>query len=179
MSALESVEHVNEPPAGRPGEPPRLSPRELERFVLSLVDAPHLWRHLVRHSQPDRVYEQIWEDERVNAWLICWSEDQDTGFHDHDRSEAAIAIVEGHVSEERLRLGGAPEVRVLGPGRTLLVPAVAIHRVLHAGDGPAVTIHAYSPPLRRTGAYRVGGDGELERVSVSSEQELRPEPVSG
>ena len=33
-----------------------------------------------------RVYEQIWDDEHVNAWLICWSEDQDTGFHDHDES---------------------------------------------------------------------------------------------
>ena len=56
---------------------------------------------------------------------------------------------------------------MIGPGGTAMVPAVAIHRVLHAGVGPAVTIHAYSPPLRRTGAYRVGPDGQLERASVS------------
>ena len=54
---------------------------------------------------------------------------------------------------------------------------MAIHRVLHAGDGPAVTIHAYSPPLRRTGAYRIGPDGVLERESQSFEVELRAEPV--
>ena len=151
-----------------------LTSRELQQFVEHLAATPELWRDAVRHSADGRVYEQIWDDELVNAWVICWSEDQDTGFHDHDRSEAAIAVIDGHVREDRLRLGGAPESRVIGPGQTLVVPAVAIHRVLHAGERPAVTIHAYSPPLRRTGAYRIGAGGELERASVSYEEELRP-----
>jgi hypothetical protein len=59
------------------------------------------------------------------------------------------------------------------PGTSLFVPPTAIHRVLHAGDGPAITIHAYSRPLRRTGAYRVGTDGALERESLTYEEELR------
>ena len=54
------------------------------------------------------------------------------------------------------------------------VPPVAIHRVLHVGEAPAVTIHAYSPPLTRTGAYTVGPNGELERESQSFEIELTP-----
>ena len=49
--------------------------------------------------------------------------------------------------------------------------------MLHAGDVPAVTIHAYSPPLARTGAYRIGPDGELERELLSSEDELRAAPA--
>ena len=151
-----------------------LTTRELEQFVENLKATPELWRDSVRHSADGRVYEQIWDDELVNAWVICWSEDQDTGFHDHDRSEAAIAVIDGHVREDRLRMGRAPESRVIGPGQTLVVPAVAIHRVLHAGERPAVTIHAYSPPLRQTGAYRIGAGGELERASVSYEEELRP-----
>ena len=155
----------------------RIPTGELLEFVDDLAARPDLWRHLVRHSDDGRVYEQIWDDELVNAWLICWSEDQDTGFHDHDHSEAAIAVVEGHISEERLRLGREPAARVIGPGGTAVVPAVAIHRVLHAGVGPAVTIHAYSPPLRQTGAYRVGPDGQLERASVSYQEELRAEPA--
>jgi hypothetical protein len=52
------------------------------------------------------------------------------------------------------------------------VPADAIHRVLHAGDGPAVTIHAYSPPLRKQGAYSLGEDGSLQRHVQSWEDEL-------
>ena len=56
------------------------------------------------------------------------------------------------------------------------MPPVAIHRVMHAGSAPAVTIHAYSPPLTRTGVYRVGESGELHRESLTLEQELRAEP---
>jgi hypothetical protein len=57
------------------------------------------------------------------------------------------------------------------------VEPTAIHRVLHAGEGAAVTIHAYSPPLRRTGAYRIDPDGVLARESQDYEVELRGEPA--
>jgi quercetin dioxygenase-like cupin family protein len=154
-----------------------LSIEQLEQFVADLIAEPHRWQHLVRHAEDARVYEQIWDDESVNAWLICWSEDQDTGFHDHDGSAAAIAVVTGEVREERLRLGGAPHGRVLGPGSTFSVPPVAVHRVLHSGHRPAITIHAYSPPLTRTGAYRLGPGSELERESQPVEHELRPQPA--
>jgi quercetin dioxygenase-like cupin family protein len=146
---------------------------ELERFVAGLAGAPALWRHMIRHTSDVRTYEQIWDDPVVNAWVICWSEDQDTGFHDHDESAAAIAVIAGHVREERLRLGHAPRSRILGPGSIFTVPPVAIHRVLHAREEPAITIHAYSPPLVRSGAYRIGPEGELERELLSAEEELR------
>jgi quercetin dioxygenase-like cupin family protein len=153
-----------------------LAPAELQRFAAELAAAPDRWRHLVRHDET-RVYEQIWDDPTVNAWLICWSADSDTGFHDHDDSGAAITVVSGSVREDRLTLGGGPRSRSLGAGTTFIVPPTAIHRVLHAGEGPAVTIHAYSPPLRRMGAYRVGPGGELERESQPFEQELRAAPA--
>jgi quercetin dioxygenase-like cupin family protein len=150
---------------------------ELERFVASLAASPERWSHLVRHASDARVYEQIWDDEDVNAWVICWSEDQDTGFHDHDCSGAAIAVISGRVREDRLTVGASPRARELGTGTVFNVPPVAIHRVLHAGGEPAVTIHAYSPPLTRTGAYRIGPEGELERESLPFEAELRAEPA--
>ena len=150
-----------------------LDEAQLQRLATSLAASEELWGHQVRHSRDERVYEQILDTEDVNAWLICWSEDQDTGFHDHDDSAAAIRVLQGHVREERLCLGASPSSRVIGPGSTFSVPASAIHRVLHAGSVPAVTIHAYSPPLRRTGAYWVGPTGELERTAQSFEQELR------
>jgi len=154
-----------------------LAPAELERFVAGLAAAPERWEQAVRHTSDVRVYERIWDDDEVNAWVICWSEDQDTGFHDHDDSSAAIAVISGQVREDRLRLGRSPRSRVLGPGSVFTVPAVAIHRVLHAGTAPAVTLHAYSPPLVRTGAYRIGADGELERELLSYEEELRATPA--
>ena len=151
----------------------------LEQFVTSLVASPERWAHLVHHCSDVRVYEQIWEDEDVNAWIICWSVDHDTGFHDHGQSAAGIAVISGHIREERLRIGGRPLGRVIGAGSTLTVPPIAIHRVLHAGESPSVTLHAYSPPLTTTGAYRIGPGGELQRESLSCQEELRAATALG
>jgi len=154
-----------------------VSSEQLEQFVRRLAATPERWRALVRHSPDQRVYEQIWDDEDINAWLICWSEGHDTGFHDHDDSAAAIIVIEGEVREERLRLADGPKGQGAGPGMTVTVPATAIHRVRHAGGAPAVTIHAYSPPLTRTGTYTVGPSGVLERATKFNEHELRGEPA--
>jgi quercetin dioxygenase-like cupin family protein len=156
-----------------------LTSAQLEEFVHRLAATPELWAEHTRADADERVYALIWEDEDVNAWVICWSEDQDTGYHDHDRSAAAITVIAGHVLEERLCVGGGAHGAVHGPGSTITLPACAIHRVLHAGEGPAVSIHAYSPPLTRTGAYRVTDDGRLEREAMSAEAELRPQPLRG
>jgi mannose-6-phosphate isomerase-like protein (cupin superfamily) len=129
----------------------RLELDALKRFVADLAAAPDQWLPHVRHDRGARDYQQIWEDQDVNAWVICWSLDHDTGFHDHDQSAAGIAVVAGQVREERLRIGSSPQSRLLGRGSTFIVPASAIHRVRHAGEVPSVTIHAYSPPLERTG----------------------------
>lgn len=154
-----------------------LSRVALERLVRDLAGRSSQWQHLVRHTARARVYHELLSNDYANAWLICWSEDHDTGWHDHDDSAAAIFVAEGMVREERLRMTGEPSKRVLGAGATFFVPPSAIHRVRHAGWIPAVTVHAYSPPLRRTGSYTVASDGELQRAGRPSEYELRANPV--
>jgi hypothetical protein len=154
-----------------------LSAPELERFAARLAHSPERWEQFVQHDDSSRVYHQIWDEEDVNAWLICWSEDQDTGYHDHDDSAAAIAVISGQVREDRLRLSSAPHTRLISAGEHFSLPRTAIHRVLHAGFGPAITIHAYSPPLRRTGAYTITPDGTLERTAQPYETELTAEPA--
>ncbi len=151
-----------------------LEPSELRRLVREYAERPELWRHLVRHDPETRVYEQIDRDDNVGIWLICWMEDHDTGFHDHDTSRGAVAVIDGQVREDRLRVGAEPSSRVVGGGEAFNFEAHDIHRVLHAGDRPAVTIHAYSPPLWRMGAYEISPGGQLRRHSVSYAEELRP-----
>jgi mannose-6-phosphate isomerase-like protein (cupin superfamily) len=160
------------------GQSSYLGVEQLERFAAALAADPARWRHLVRHRSETRVYEQIFSDERVNAWLICWSDGHDTGFHDHDESAGGIAVLCGRVRDERLAVGSPAVVRELSAGECFNVPATAIHRVLHSGAEPAITIHAYSPPLTRMGSYRIGPHGELERQSLSQEQELRAEAAA-
>ena len=153
--------------------------RDLDAGALSaLVDRlaarPEAWRHLVSHRADARTYEQLHRDDHVAVWLICWMNDHDTGFHDHDLSAGALSVVRGAVREERLVLGGAPASRVVSAGQSLTFAASDIHRVSHAGSEPAVTLHAYSPPLWRMGAYEVSPDGTLRRHSMSYAEELRP-----
>jgi predicted metal-dependent enzyme (double-stranded beta helix superfamily) len=147
---------------------------ELSELVDRLAAEPERWRHLVHHRPDARTYEQLHRDDRVAVWLICWMNDHDTGFHDHDLSAGALTVVRGKIREERLVLGGAPAGRTLGAGETLDFGAADIHRVSHAGTEPAVTLHAYSPPLWRMGAYEVSPDGTLRRHSMSYAEELRP-----
>jgi hypothetical protein len=101
-------------------------------------------------------------------------DDHDTGFHDHDLSAGAVAVVDGAVAEDRLVLGGEPVTRTFARGAAFSFTAADIHRVRHAGDAPAVTIHAYSPPLWRMAAYEILPGGELRRHSLSYAEELRP-----
>ena len=74
--------------------------------------------------------------------------------------------------EERLTIGRTIRRR-LRPGQSLLFPPSHVHRVHGVGDAPAVSIHAYSPPLARMGVYAVSDDGALRRESVAATHELR------
>jgi predicted metal-dependent enzyme (double-stranded beta helix superfamily) len=151
-----------------------LSGPELEAFVAELAAQPELWIDLVKHDATQRIYSELLSDAHITAWLICWMDDHDTGFHDHDTSAGAVAVVSGGVREQRLAIDGPPRDRVFSAGDAFHFSPADIHRVRHFGADPAVTLHVYSPPLLRMGAYVIGEDGVLARHSVSSSEELRP-----
>jgi len=147
---------------------------ELEALVREIAADRDAWEHLVHHSREQREYVELRRDDDVAVWLICWMDEHDTGFHDHDLSSGAVAVADGAVAEDRLALGGPPVTRVAEAGESFHFTAADIHRVRHVGDRPAVTIHAYSPPLWRMGAYEILDGGELRRHSLSYAEELRP-----
>ena len=153
---------------------PALPRVELRELVALLAADPSSWIHLARHDPAQRVFECLRLDDEVEIWMICWMPGHDTGFHDHDLSSGAVAVAHGSVVEERLRLGGAPAVRRYVPGDVFDFSPVDIHRVTHAGSTPATTLHAYSPPLRRMGAYLVEPGGALQRHPLAKGEELRP-----
>jgi predicted metal-dependent enzyme (double-stranded beta helix superfamily) len=151
-----------------------LSGPELVDVVQRLAAAPERWAHLVRHDPEQRVYEELRRDANLAIWLICWMDDHDTGFHDHDLSSGAVAVVQGAVAEDRLLLGAPPLTRAFEAGEAFHFSAADIHRVRHTGTAPAVTLHAYSPPLWRMGSYEILPGGELRRHALSYAEELRP-----
>ncbi len=153
-----------------------LTATELEAVACQFAARPELWSEHVSHDPDHRTYAQLRRDEHLDGGLLCWSRDHDTGFHDHDLSAGAVAVAAGSVREDRLVLGRSvdePISQVATAGTSFSFTASDIHRVLHTGEGPAVTVHAYSPPLVRMGSYMVEPSGRLLRHPVTYEDELR------
>jgi quercetin dioxygenase-like cupin family protein len=120
----------------------------------------------------------VLDEPEVEAWLICWMPGHDTGFHDHDLSAGAVTVVSGTVLEERLGIG-TTSANAYSAGETFDFTPQEIHRVVHGGAEPAVTLHAYSPRLRRLGAYAVTPTGALQRHPLRYGEELRPLATAG
>ena len=106
-------------------------------------------------------------------WLLCWTPENDTGWHDHDVSSGAVAVVAGELVENNLTIThGARETQVPA-GRVFSFGPDHIHRLNGAVHG-SISVHTYSPPLWRMGQYAVNDAGVLRRVSLSYADELRP-----
>jgi predicted metal-dependent enzyme (double-stranded beta helix superfamily) len=150
-----------------------LDREELETLVHQLASDPKRWRDLVGFSDEERVFVSLYRDDYVDVWLLCWTPENDTGWHDHDISAGAVRVVAGTLTEANPRIGGQPAVRSVGAGEAFSFGPEHIHRLSGAQDR-SVSIHAYSPPLWRLGQYAIDDDGVMRRHSVSYAEELRP-----
>jgi hypothetical protein len=146
---------------------------ELRDLVAGIACDPDRWAHLVGFDDDERVYASLHRDAHVDVWLLCWTPVNDTGWHDHDISSGAVAVVAGELVENNLTVeSGDVETRIEA-GQAFAFGPEHIHRLNGAAPG-SVSVHAYSPPLWRMGQYAVSDAGVLRRVSVSYADELRP-----
>src|SRR3954470_19795413 len=113
-----------------------LDQAQLEALVADLAARPHEWRHAVQHRPDARTYVELHRDDHVAVWLICWMNDHDTGYHDHDLSAGAVGVAAGAVRGGRLVPGAPPAVRVATAGSGFSFSPADIHRVAHAGGEP-------------------------------------------
>jgi hypothetical protein len=159
--------------------PPRvLDKHELHRLVDDLARRPDLWQDLVAFSDTERRYESLYRDDHVDVWLLCWTANSDTGWHDHDISSGAVRVVRGVLVEHNPRIGGNHVAVEVPADRSFAFGPEHIHRLTGLAER-SVSIHAYSPPLWRLGQYVIDVDGVMRRVSVSYADELRPLEAAG
>ena len=152
--------------------PGALTVEQLASLVEGLTQRADLWRPLVVTDARRRRYRLIYDDDRIDVWVLSWMPGQHTGFHDHGDAGVALAAVDGHVVERQMRVTGGAHEQVLQPGRVQVGAPGYIHSVAHGAGEPAVTIHAYSPPLVEVGQYRATEDGLLVRERQHGRQEL-------
>jgi predicted metal-dependent enzyme (double-stranded beta helix superfamily) len=134
---------------------------------------PELWRAHVIADPGERHYRRLISEPHMSVWMLCWMPGQATGFHDHDGAAGAVTVAAGAICEERLRFADAHVRAEHRAGDVLTFGPDDIHRVTHLEGEPAVTIHAYSPELKRMGSYVEGPGGILMRRAQDEEVELR------
>jgi hypothetical protein len=150
-----------------------LGKHELRDLVDELARHPEQWREHVAFSDAERHYVSLYRDDHVDVWLLCWTPQNDTGWHDHDVSSGAVAVMQGTLTEHNLAIGTPSIETEIGAGSAFSFGPDHIHR-LTGRDPGSVSVHAYSPPLWRMGQYTLGASGQLRRKSVSYADELRP-----
>jgi hypothetical protein len=156
-------------------------PEELEKIAALVGQTPELWDDDLRRTTAERTYVDVFTNEYLGVGAISWMADgHDTGFHDHAQSCGAVYVAHGAIRHERLRIGDRPVGRAVPEGETFRFDSTCIHRMRREPDaGPAVTVHAYSPPLTHTGQYAECPDGLLHRQPSPGDEQLKPHGGQG
>lgn len=122
-----------------------------------------------------RTYVRLLATDAYEAWLLAWPPGSEIPAHDHGDSHGAFVVVSGTLVEARHE-ASAPHRRVLGPGDAATVPVGLVHEVSARGEGPALSVHVYSPPLSEMRFYDAGGEVvAVEEVAQEEPGQRLPE----
>jgi predicted metal-dependent enzyme (double-stranded beta helix superfamily) len=106
------------------------------------------------------------------VWLLSWLPGQRTGFHDHCGSSGAFAVVAGELRERTpAARRPQPASAAFPAGRARSFGPRHVHEVVNESAAPAVSIHAYSPPLAGMRRYELTRSGlVLAAVETAGER---------
>lgn len=145
---------------------PALSQSAMATLVADLAADPRCWPPIVR-DRSDRSWWYLLHEERdVDVWLLSRLRDQVTDLHDHGDSREHFRVVAGQLTEVRASRAGALTRTLLSAGQSRSVPVRAVHEVFNDHAEPAISLHAYSPPLARGTFY----EREAGRLHVTGHQ---------
>jgi predicted metal-dependent enzyme (double-stranded beta helix superfamily) len=150
---------------GRTGlAPARLSQARLSEIVSSLAGRPGGWGEVVRYDAGRRWYQRLELTDDHEVWLLSWLPGQSTGFHDHGLAAGAFAVAEGQVRERTVAAAQRPLVRNLtvARGSVRTFGPHYTHDVVNVSAEPAVTVHAYSPPLTAMRRFELTESGLVQ-----------------
>jgi rhodanese-related sulfurtransferase/mannose-6-phosphate isomerase-like protein (cupin superfamily) len=146
------------------------TPDELANIV-SLFASSDAWIDRVRLSAERRWYERLYQGPDYDIWVISWLPGQSTGFHDHGESSGAFVVATGILEEHR----PGEQTLVIDPGKSRAFGPDYTHDVRNVSLAPAVSIHAYSPPLREMNEYELDGRQLIPRERASERDETLDE----
>jgi hypothetical protein len=149
-----------------------LSPQDLASLVGELADNPAEWMAQVEFGADERWWTRLRGDDVVDVWLLTWVTDTGTDLHDHGDSAGAFAVVSGMLEEVRPEgANGELTVTQLHTGAVRSISRGVVHDVRSPTVTPAISIHAYSPPLREMTFYTQSESGPRPTRTVTTEVE--------
>jgi predicted metal-dependent enzyme (double-stranded beta helix superfamily) len=138
--------------------PTPLALSDLVSLTRTVADEVRAGRHRVVVDPERRWYSRLRGDDFLDVWLISWATEQAAELHDHGGSIGALTVVSGDLTEERWTPRGLWRRR-LRTGRSVGFGLGHVHEVANPTSAPAVSVHAYSPPLTAMSYYDVLRDG--------------------
>jgi rhodanese-related sulfurtransferase len=142
------------------------TPEELAEIVTEFAGSDG-WMEKVRLRTDQRWYERLHLGSDYDIWVISWMPRQSTGFHDHGASSGALVVATGVLEEHR----PGERARVIHPGAPLAFGPDYAHDVRNVSPAPAISIHAYSPPLTDMNEYELDGSRLVPRDASAPKAE--------
>jgi len=167
MSVLDTVLDETAAPS-----PARLGQARLRQLVSAVAAREDGWAGLVRFDAGRRWFRRLELADDYEVWLLSWLPGQGTGFHDHGRAAGAFAVAQGRVRERTVAAGhGQARQRTVARGGIRSFGARYVHDVANVGAEPAITVHAYSPPLTVMRRYELTESGLVRTATEHAEQD--------
>jgi hypothetical protein len=148
-----------------------LSPARLGQIARTLAARLDEWSDLLRFDPARRWYRRLALADDHEVWLLTWLPGQRTGFHDHGRAAGAFAVARGQLREQ-IAAGPVQRVRrrTVTAGGVRAFGSQHVHDVANVSGEPAVSVHAYSPPLTAMRRYDLTPAGLVHVATESAEQ---------
>jgi predicted metal-dependent enzyme (double-stranded beta helix superfamily) len=127
----------------------------------------------IEFDADDRWHQRIYRDPRVDLWLISWLPSQSTELHDHGGSSGVFSVLSGELTEALPGAAGQIREWARPAGATVSFGPYYIHDVRNLSAAPAVSVHAYSPPLTSMNHYDLDETGPVRIHTLRTDD---PEP---
>jgi hypothetical protein len=118
----------------------------------------------------ERWFTRLHSEDELDVWLISWVPGHATELHDHGGSLGALTLLSGALHEFRWDGEQLRHRRLVG-GDQAAFPLGWVHDVTWAPgqheQAPALSVHAYSPPLTAMSYYEVTERKTLRRVRTA------------
>jgi hypothetical protein len=136
-----------------------LSPAQLGRLVRGVAAAGE-WLDQAMFCTDARWFHRLELTANYEIWLLSWLAGQHTGFHDHGAAAGAFVVAQGELQETLARPGSRQlRYRPAVQGTVRMFSERHLHDLGNVCATPAISVHAYSPPLTQMRRYEMTASG--------------------